>query len=257
DLQNPANGYLVSDSLVVELCVKALVSARTQRVVVHPGRADSGGPGGSGPRHGLSDDLAALLAGGQGADVEVHGSLGEGGDVVRAHRIVMAARSPVFSRMLLASDNSMLLASNTRVNLEGVDHAVAVSFVRFLYTNELDPELMEDSNALCHLLALAHRYEVRSLLDCCTAQLAVSLTEESAVERLIMAEQLAIPGLKDTDHIKDYICSDPARMAQIQTTEAFPRMSKSYPSLLMELFAEAFPPAAKRARSARAPQDPT
>ena len=54
---------------------------------------------------------------------------------------------------------------NSRVNLEGVDHAVAVSFVRFLYTNELDPELMEDSNALCHLLALAHRYEAQSVVE--------------------------------------------------------------------------------------------
>ena len=67
----------------------------------------------------------------------------------------------------------------------------------------------------------------------CSAQL--TPTEDTAVEQLIMAEQLSLSALKE--QVMDFVCSCRLRLAVIQRTEAFARMSKNYPHLLCELFA--------------------
>jgi len=186
-------------------------------------------------RAALATDLAALLTGGQATDVEVIGALSEAGEqAVKAHRLVLAARSPVFNRMMLESGMRESQAG-ARISLEGADRSTTEHFVRFLYTGGLSEESLDDPSSLCHLLSLGHRFEVPSLVQLCSARL--TTTEDTAVEQLIMAEQLGLSALKE--QIMDFVCSCRSRLAVIQKTEAFVRMSKNYPHLLCELFARA------------------
>lgn len=117
-LENPAAGYLVNDTLVIRYTIELVVS--TGGALAKPngriggggglgvgslrglgGRGGNrgGGAGGEGallPPPSLGVDLARLLDSGAGADVEFEVE----GELFRAHRIVLSARSPVFDALL-------------------------------------------------------------------------------------------------------------------------------------------------------------
>ncbi|CAK0793805.1 unnamed protein product [Prorocentrum cordatum] len=224
-LLDPAGGFLVDDTVVVELHINAWrtsqESARRLPSAPSAGRRCGGGSFDEASAKELCDDWAEIFIG-EGTDVEVHGSLAPEDPPVRAHRLVLAARSPVFRCMLLSS--SMLESQiHSKLNLEGADANIAHRFVRFLYINKLDPDTLHSEDALCHLLQLAHRYQVRTLLRQCIAN--ITVTAETAVERLVMAEQLDIPELKA--QVMTFLCGCRARLADIQRTDAFARMSRS------------------------------
>lgn len=165
---------------------------------------------------------------------------------LRAHRLVLATRSPVFERMLLSSGMREAQQGFDELYLEGADAKVASWFVRFIYTDEVPAEAWDDQEALCFLLALAHRYQVQSLLERCQARLVEQLSEESAPERLMMADLLDSPALKAA--VLNFICGSHRRLARVQATEGFARLTKTRPQLLADLLATVVPPAAKRAR---------
>ena len=98
---------------------------------------------------------------------------------------------------------------------------------------------------LRHLLARGHKYEVGSLVRFCSERVAVS--EENAIDRLLMAEQLNLDLLKE--QIMDFICSCCARFARAQKSEAFGRLVKSYPQVMAELVERTTQPPQKKART--------
>jgi len=148
--------------------------------------------------------------------------------------------------MLLTSGMRETQQSFDEIRLEGADARVASWFVRFLYTDEVAVEAWDDQEALCFLLALAHRYQVQSLVERCQARLVEQLSEESAPERLMMADLLDSPALKAA--VLDYICGSHRRLARVQATEGFARLAKTRPQLLGDILATVVPPVAKRAR---------
>lgn len=226
--------YLVDDCVRFELQVTAWAVGAPERVQMFPAAARSSSGAARGGKDGhkrgtLAGDLAALLARGQAADVDVGG--GEAGSwTVKAHKLVLAARSPVFNSMLLES-GMRESGAGAKIPLDGYDQAIVQQFVRYLYSDEVDQGLQEDADALCHLLTLGHRYEVASLTEYCIARL--QITDDTAIERLMMAEQLGVPSLKEQAML--YISACRARLARLQKTEAFSRMSRNYPSLMVEL----------------------
>ena len=51
------------------------------------------------------------------------------------------------------------------------DELTAKKFLDFLYLDKLDVSVKESADLCCHLLKLAHQYEVRGLIDQCTTAL--------------------------------------------------------------------------------------
>lgn len=239
-----SKAYLADDTLTFGLKVTAWTDdpPRCWKLPVAPGSSGclASRCGAGGKRAALAADWAVLLASGQATDIELTPSLGEGERGVKAHRLVLAARSAVFNRMLLESSMREAQA-DAKVVLEGVDRTIAERFVHFIYTDELDQVSVESQDALCHLLTLGHRFEMPSLIEACSAKL--TITDEVVVERLVMADQLGLPVLKE--HALNYICSSRTRLASVQKTEAFGRASRSYPHLVVELLARATRPAAE------------
>jgi len=164
---------------------------------------------------------------------------------IQAHKIILAARSPVFERMLFSS-GMLETKQGFELCLEGADARIASWFVRFLYSDEVASEAWDDQEALCYLLTLAHRYQVQTLLEKCQARLVELLNEESAPERLMMADMLDSPGLKTA--VLEYICGSHRRLARMQATEGFARLARTRPMLLGDILATVVPPAAKRQR---------
>lgn len=242
-----ASPFLMDDSISIELQVTAWAADVKERVRILPMAPGSSGSAircgkGDQKQRTLARDLAALLASCQGADVDLGGKEASGW-TVKAHRVVLAARSPVFNRMLFQS-GMRESSADAKIPLGDFDQAIVQQFVRFLYSDELEQDLAKDPDALCHLFTLGHRYEVDSLVEYCADRLHV--TEDRAMDLLMMAEQLCIPALKE--QVMLYICSCRARLAKVQKTEGFIRMSKNYPNVMVELFARATEPAEKRAR---------
>mmetsp|Transcript_23536 Transcript_23536/g.44408 ORF Transcript_23536/g.44408 Transcript_23536/m.44408 type:complete len:271 (+) Transcript_23536:96-908(+) len=87
------------------------------------------------------------------------------GGTLRAHGCILSAASPVFKAML-ASGMTERLTSSMNVDAE---HSELLVVLRFIYTGELDATAQQ----LPGVLALAHKYEVLSLIPLvCEAMIA-------------------------------------------------------------------------------------
>ncbi|CAK0799090.1 unnamed protein product, partial [Prorocentrum cordatum] len=229
------------DCLVLQLKVEAWPSApRTEYCL--PVGAFSEAPGVS-----LAVDLEELLRRGEGADVEVRaGAPDEEGSVkyppLRAHRVVLAARSPVFRQMFFSA--GMRESLDAHITLGDADPKAVQWFVGFLYSDNIADEVWQDDDAVCHLLALAHTYDVSALLKRCEARIGSRLSEENALERLMMADQYSISGLKEM--VLQFIVKSKERLAKVQGSPDFARMGKNFPHLLGEIISAFVPPETKK-----------
>jgi len=201
-LENPAAGYLVNDTLVIRYTIELVVSTGGALAKPTAGGGGSGGGLGIGSLRGLGGrgggigteregsllplpppslglDLARLLDSGAGADVEFEVE----GDVFKAHRIVLSARSPVFDALLnggmrearevfgggdgdgdevknknngddkrssLASSGASaprLLPQLPRIRISDVRSPVFRALLHFAYTDELPSEIGSNANS--------------------------------------------------------------------------------------------------------------
>merc|ERR1719487_326401 len=143
---------------------------------------------GAAPAPSVITDLRALLRTGDGADV----TLRAGESQIPVHGVILSMRSPVFKTML----RTEMREATTRVVDLSVDEGTAHAFLDYLYFDELDVTSPTSPDLCCHLLKLAHQYEVQSLVDRCTAVLESGLDVASAIERLMLADELGLGKLR-------------------------------------------------------------
>lgn len=197
----------------------------------------------------LAKDLEVLLCEGTATDVALEVSSASDGDqqTLRAHRLMLAARSPVFKQMFYAS--CMAESSETAVvKIDALEPKAVRWFLHFLYTDKIPEEVSEDDEALCHLLQIADKYQVQPLLEHCVAGIRAKLSDENACERLMMADQLEMTELRS--FILSYIGSSRNRIAKLQASDSFARLARQRPALLADILAQAVPPAPKREAAA-------
>lgn len=185
----------------------------------------------------LAADFEFMLREGIGTDVALY--VGTEKKIIHAHRLVLSARSPVFRQMLLSSGMSEATADG-EVVLTDVNSQVMDWFLHYLYTDSLAPELDGNDEALCHILAVAHKYQVDSLVNRCIMGIVSNLTEDTACERLMMADLLGLADFQQL--VLQYICSTPERIVNIQVTEGYSRLKDQRPRLLADILAQAVTP---------------
>jgi len=186
----------------------------------------------------LGPQLGKLLDSGQFSDVVMH----VGQEEISAHSAILAARSPVFQAMW---SSGMREQQQKEVIMRDLDPLAIRRMLRFMYTGTLDPRLEKDSEAIA-LLEAAHQYDIASLVDLCVSTLSSWLTEENAAEYLMIAEHAGLEGFRR--RCLDFITNSHSRVAEVQTTEAFSRLTEKRPHLAIEILAKAIPPA-KRMRT--------
>lgn len=108
----------------------------------------------------------------------------------KAHKAVLATRSPVFKAMF-ASD--MEESRNNRVEITDISPEVVQEMLTYIYTDST-PNLNERASGL---LAAADKYELLTLKRTCEKSLSDSLTAEVATDTLILAETHGSAKLKD------------------------------------------------------------
>jgi BTB/POZ domain len=107
----------------------------------------------------------------------------------KAHKLVLAAASPVFNAMFKEGTKEQ---RDSHVNIEDVNSDIFDVFLRFLYSGEVD-HLAE----MCFdLFAAADKYDVQPLRDICIRHMAENITVDNAVDFLALAERHTIEPTK-------------------------------------------------------------
>ena len=110
---------------------------------------------------------------------------------IPVHKLILEQRSPVFKTML---SSTMKESTSNKIIITDFDHDVVREFIRFLYLDTCDKEVL-DQHAKS-LLAMAHKYDVKGLLHISADYLIRTLSIDTAVELLQLADLYEVKGLK-------------------------------------------------------------
>ncbi|KAJ4804443.1 BTB/POZ and MATH domain-containing protein 2 [Rhynchospora pubera] len=177
------------------------------------------------PSPDLHQHFGGLLESGEGADVtfEIEG------EAFRAHRSVLAARSPGFKAQLFGS---MMESKMDKITVEGMRADVFKIMLRFIYTDMLPSELKVSFEMAQHLLVAADRYGLERLKVICGKMLCDSLAVKTAASTLVLADQHNCTQLKDV--CIDFLASRDVLDA-VMETDGFKHLMSYSSSLLKEI----------------------
>ncbi|XP_024391130.1 BTB/POZ and MATH domain-containing protein 1 isoform X2 [Physcomitrium patens] len=181
------------------------------------------------PEPDLGQHFGALLDSGEGADVTFEVD----GEVYQAHKMVLAARSPVFKAQLFGP---MRDRNSGNIEIEDVEPPVFKALLHFIYRDSL-PDTKEliraPSTSILlaqHLLAAADRYGLDRLRLLCESKLCENVSVDTVATTLALAEQHHAAELKA-------VCLKFAasNLAAVMHSEGFEYLRDSCPTLQSEL----------------------
>ncbi|KAK3123361.1 hypothetical protein QOZ80_8AG0629340 [Eleusine coracana subsp. coracana] len=174
----------------------------------------------------LHHHLGSLLKTGEAADVtfEVEGK------TFRAHRCVLAARSPV----LLAELSSLQATAVVVMRIEDMEAQDFEAFLHYVYTDTL-PEMKKGNDAaamLPDLVAAANRYKMERLRLVCEDKLCELVNARTAAAMLTFAGEHHCNGLKEACL---QFLEDPGNLKEVLKANGLEQLS---PSVLKDLIAK-------------------
>ncbi|KAF2311064.1 hypothetical protein GH714_019331 [Hevea brasiliensis] len=214
--------YLKDDTLVIRCCV-GVVKSQTEGPKAYTIAV---------PPSDISKHFGKLLESGKRTDVNFEVD----GEVYAAHKLVLAARSPVFRAQLFGP----LKDQNTEcIKVEDIEAPVFKALLYFIYRNTLpDMEELFGLNSKWastlmaqHLLAAADRYALERLRLLCEAKLCEDVAINTVATTLALAEhqclQLKAICLK--------FIALPENLKAVMQTDGFEYLKESCPSVITEL----------------------
>ncbi|KAF0901303.1 hypothetical protein E2562_039230 [Oryza meyeriana var. granulata] len=219
NLEGEASGYIEGDCLTIECEIDAIKETLVSETM---GCSEIEVP----PSE-LSDHFGRLLVEDQGRDV----AFSVGAEAFAAHRIVLAARSPVFKAELYGE---MRESTGTQcIAIKDMQPAVFRALLHFIYTDVLpvmvDLEGDDYVEMIRHLLVAADRYAMDRLKLMCQSILRKHLHVENVVSMLALADQHNCGKLKDV--CVEFIASEIDAM----DTEGYENLKKNFPSVLVRV----------------------
>lgn len=219
-----SSDYLKDDSLIMH-CTVGVVRNRieTPQLVI------------SVPPPDLGNCLRKLLISGHGSDIVFDVD----GEAFSAHKLILAARSPVFKAQFYGLIGDMNI---DRVVVQDIEPPVFKAMLHFMYTDCLPDlhELAESTsmstytNLYQHLLAAADRYGLDRLKVLCEAKLCEQVTSETVASTMALAEQYQCISLKSM--CLKFIASR-ENLGDVLQSEGFGHIEQACPSLLSDLLA--------------------
>ena len=173
------------------------------------------------------EQLAKIYATGDGADV-IYSAQGR---LFRAHRNVLAMRSPVLRAQLFGG---MMESTARLIEVEDMAPDVFEALLRYIYTDSLDVdgEVDEDATEVTsHLLVAADRYGMERLRALCEARLCELVDAGSLVKMLVFAEEQQCEVLKDA--CVEFMASSDG-MAKVVASQEYARLRSTHPSVLID-----------------------
>ncbi|KAG9144152.1 hypothetical protein Leryth_013793 [Lithospermum erythrorhizon] len=215
--------YLKDDCLQVHCCVGVVKSQtsgpKTYSIPVSPSD--------------IGLHFGQLLESGKGTDV----NFDVNGEIFSAHKLMLAARSPVFRAQLFGP----MKDQNTQsIKIEDMEAPVFKALLHFIYWDKL-PDMEELTGISVkwastlisqHLLAAADRYCLDRLRLLCEANLCEDVAINTVATTLALAEQHHCFQLKS-------VClkfvATPQNLRAVMQTEGFEYLKQSCPHVLTEL----------------------
>ncbi|KAE8703031.1 BTB/POZ and MATH domain-containing protein 2 [Hibiscus syriacus] len=215
--------YLKDDCLSIRCCV-GVVKSHTEGPKLYSISL---------PPSDLSQHLGKLLESGKGTDVKFEVD----GEIFDAHKLVLAARSPVFGAQLFGP----LKDQNTQcIRVEDMEAPVFKALLHFIYWDNL-PDMHElvgstskwaSTLVAQHLLAAADRYALERMRLFCEAKLCEGVAINTVATTLALAEH------HNCLHLKA-ICLKfvalPENLKAVMQTDGFEYLKESCPGVLTEL----------------------
>ncbi|KAL7670158.1 hypothetical protein ACOME3_005101 [Neoechinorhynchus agilis] len=133
----------------------------------------------------LISDMAKILKSGEASDVEivVYGDDQEKKEVIKAHRVVLAARCPTLKQLLTQRDATGDFPK--RVKTTGFLPATIKSILDYLYTESVPYE-----GDLIDIFCAAHHYKLNDLVSILERKLTSVVRPDNAAEMLFHANEL-------------------------------------------------------------------
>ncbi|XP_037450519.1 BTB/POZ and MATH domain-containing protein 1-like [Triticum dicoccoides] len=179
----------------------------------------------------LSNQLGRLLDRDAWTDV----SFVVAGETFRAHRALLAARSPVFEAELFGAMLESSSSSSSPIALEDIEPETFGAVLRFIYTDTLPDDAdgePPDTEALGRLLAAADRFALDGLKLECTHRLLRTVSVGTVVDMLRLAGTHSCAELKAG-------CIGFIAMIQnfkdVVLTDGFVQLAVESPTILAEL----------------------
>ncbi|XP_031787262.1 speckle-type POZ protein B [Nasonia vitripennis] len=138
----------------------------------------------------LPDELLTLLEDEKFSDITILLDDNE----IRAHRIILALRSPVFASLLEENRTESNCNRNSSIlEIKDVKPKIFKKLLHYIYTDKVDSI---DSKIAKDLLVAAIKYDVKGLKVICEEFLYNSINVDNAIEILDITDQYHIPVLK-------------------------------------------------------------
>lgn len=180
------------------------------------------------PQPNLQDQLCQMWKDGQGADV----TFSVGGQLFKAHRCLLAARSLVFKAELLGP---MKEKETHCIKIDDIDPEIFEALLHFIYTDSL---LVDEHHKECeiaklqHLLVASDRYGLDRLNVMCESKLSECIDVETVATTLVLAEQHHCKDLKEA--CVEFMA--PRNVLQaVMATDGFKHLVASCPLVMKEL----------------------
>ncbi|TVU31101.1 hypothetical protein EJB05_22770, partial [Eragrostis curvula] len=214
------SAYLKNDTFSVRFDVTIMKDFQTEEtpfIVVPPSN--------------MHQDFGHLLSSKEGVDVKFR----VGRKTFSAHRLVLAARSPVFKAELYGP---MKESNATKViRIDDMEADVFSALLTYMYTDTLPQMKEEEESAMVqHVLVAADRYNLARLKLICEDKLCKHIDTASAASILALAEQHNCPGLKEA--CMEFLRSSGSLEAAMET-DGFEYLTTSCPRVLKELLSKA------------------
>lgn len=172
------------------------------------------------PKYQLADDLQGMFENQEFSDV----TFSVQGREFRAHKVILAARSPVFKAMF---GHEMVENQNNRVEITDIGYDVLREVMRFIYAEKV----LNLDKISKELLAAADKYALEKLKVMCENVLCLNMSIENAAEMFVFADTYNAAKLKV--QAREYINK---HAMDISKTDGWKLMIVTRPQLLAEAF---------------------
>ncbi|RLM60291.1 hypothetical protein C2845_PM14G05540 [Panicum miliaceum] len=234
-LEVPASAYVRDDSLRIECVVtvfKFKKASPSSSPAPAPARVEA-------PTPSLPQDLEHLLETKEGADVTFKIE----GEVLAAHAIVLATRSPVFKAELYGPMKKQD-TGRRHIAIEDMQPDVFRALLHFVYTDTMLPGAMDDGlgsydgnrEFTKHLLVAADRYDVRGLKFVCERRLCRGLTIATVACMFALADRHNRSELQDA--CVEFITGSDT-LADVVESEGYRHLRSLSPDVMIDLFEKA------------------
>nr|CAB3482488.1 unnamed protein product [Digitaria exilis] len=182
------------------------------------------------PPSALLDDLGKLLGSEVGADVRFEVK----SEAFYAHKIVLAARSPVLMAELYGPMSDMNMKT---ITIEDMQPAVFKALLHFIYKDSLpamdDLDTHEGEEMIKHLLVAADRYGIERMKVMCESILGKKLDVEGVASTLALADQHHCTQLKDA--CIRFINSS-KRSGDVFASQGYAHLKRACPAVIVEIW---------------------